>query len=129
MYAGGEYKPLGGEHNPSAQDPPSSQTARLYSLFAMLAITLIFYLLLSTTVFSLPTSKERLAQRIARRASGLTHFTNPNQAIPPPGAEAKSNSTRVKFSSNWSGAVLVAGSVRNLLGDKCIKHSQFVPNT
>ena len=79
----------------------------------MFAATLLCQVLLATAAFAVPTSKERLAQRVARRASGLAHLTTPNQAVARPVSEAGSNSTHAEFSSNWSGAVLVAGSVRN----------------
>ncbi|PIL34607.1 hypothetical protein GSI_03386 [Ganoderma sinense ZZ0214-1] len=76
----------------------------------MFAATLLCQVLLATAAFAIPTSKERLAQRVARRASGLTHLTTPNQAVARPVSEAGSNSSHAEFSSNWSGAVLVAGS-------------------
>ncbi|EJF61933.1 acid proteinase [Dichomitus squalens] len=76
----------------------------------MFAATLLCQILLATAAFAIPTSKERLAQRVARRSSGLTHQGRPNQVVARPAAEAGSNSTHAEFSSNWSGAVLVAGS-------------------
>ena len=77
----------------------------------MLATTLLFQVLLATAAFAIPTSKERLAERVARRASGFAHQTRPNQVLARPVTEEQSNSTHAEFSSNWSGAVLVAGSV------------------
>lgn len=81
----------------------------------MLAATLLCQVLLATAALAIPTSKERLAQRVSRRASGLTHQTRPNQAVARPETEAGSNATHAEFSTNWSGAVLVAGSVRIFL--------------
>jgi hypothetical protein len=73
------------------------------------ATALLAQVLLVSTTFAIPSSRERLEQRVARRAAG-THLTQPKQSVPGPEA-AVSNGTNAEFSSNWSGAVLIAGSV------------------
>ncbi|KAI0773056.1 acid proteinase [Trametes elegans] len=77
----------------------------------MFAAALICQVLLATAAFAIPTSKERLAQRVARRAAGA-HLTQPKQPAPRPQGDvsALSNVTNPEFSSNWAGAVLVSGS-------------------
>ncbi|CDO72003.1 hypothetical protein BN946_scf184943.g38 [Trametes cinnabarina] len=77
----------------------------------MYAAALFCQVLLATAAFALPSSRERLAQRVARRAAGA-HLSHPKQSVPGPVTEVSSttNATHAEFSSNWSGAVLVAGS-------------------
>ncbi|KAI0738297.1 acid proteinase [Daedaleopsis nitida] len=74
---------------------------------------LLTQVLLATAAFAIPTSKERLAQRVARRASGA-HLTTPKQVVEHVFTDAEAaqgtNATHAEFSSNWSGAVLVAGA-------------------
>ena len=76
----------------------------------MFATTFLVNVLLATAAFAIPSPRERLNERVARRAAGLTRQSNPKIASVSPVA-ATSNATNAEFSSNWSGAVLVAGSV------------------
>ena len=78
----------------------------------MVAIALLAQVLLATAAFAVPTSKERFAQRAARRASGLSHQSRPKQ-VSTSAISAASNASHVEYSSNWAGAVLVASKVRN----------------
>ncbi|KAI0367120.1 aspergillopepsin [Pilatotrama ljubarskyi] len=77
----------------------------------MFSAALFCQVLLATAAFAIPTSRERLAQRVARRAAGA-HLSHPKA----PGSDrvvevdALGNVTHPEFSSNWAGAVLVAGS-------------------
>ncbi|KAF8314021.1 concanavalin A-like lectin/glucanase [Clavulina sp. PMI_390] len=71
----------------------------------MLASTLVA-LLVSTTALAAP--KGGLAERVARRAGGI-HKSRPLKLIESPAA-ASSNTSHVQYSSNWSGAVLVANT-------------------
>ncbi|KAI0656093.1 acid proteinase [Cubamyces menziesii] len=74
----------------------------------MIFAALVCQVLVATAAFALPSSRERLAQRIARRAAGA-HQSLPKQLSSGP-TTAVSNATNAEFSSNWSGAVLVSGS-------------------
>ncbi|KAI0750399.1 aspergillopepsin [Fomes fomentarius] len=77
----------------------------------MFGATLLCQVLLATAAFAVPTSKERFAQRLSRRASGLQHQSSPKQLIGPSAEiNAISNSSHVEYSSNWAGAVLVAST-------------------
>ncbi|KAI0668111.1 aspergillopepsin [Trametes maxima] len=75
------------------------------------AAALLCQVLVATAAFAIPTSRERLAQRVARRAAGA-HLSHPKQPTAGPVAEvgALSNVSHVEFSSNWAGAVLIANS-------------------
>ncbi|KAI0325226.1 acid proteinase [Cubamyces sp. BRFM 1775] len=77
----------------------------------MFSSALFVQVLLATAAFAIPTSRERFAERVARRASG-SRLSHPKQSVTGPAAEIDpvSNATHVDYSSNWSGAVLVAGS-------------------
>ncbi|KAI0704684.1 acid proteinase [Earliella scabrosa] len=78
----------------------------------MLGLALITQVLLATAAFAIPTSKERLAQRVARRAAGA-HLTSPKQTVVRTMTSETgelTNVTHPEFSSNWAGAVLVAGA-------------------
>lgn len=79
------------------------------------AASLFCQLLLAASVLALPSSKERLAARVQRRAA-RSHLSHPK--IPISGVSAldvPTNVTHAETSENWSGAVLVAGSVRDTL--------------
>ncbi len=82
----------------------------------MFGSALLIQVLLATAAFAIPTSKERLAERVARRAA-RSHLTQPKQLVVHPVSEeqATGNTTHAEFSSNWSGAVLVAGAVSTLV--------------
>ncbi|KAI0656094.1 acid proteinase [Cubamyces menziesii] len=74
----------------------------------MLLSSLLFQVVVAATAIAIPTSSERHAQRLARRAAG-THLSQPNQVISRPAVVPDgSNTTQVEYSSNWSGAVLNA---------------------
>ena len=89
----------------------------------MFAATLLCQVLLATAAFAIPTSKERFAQRIACRAGGLTHQSQPKQlASSAPVTQRKAvngNVSHLVYSENWSGAVLSQSTVcvRICLGD------------
>ncbi|OJT02605.1 Aspergillopepsin-2 [Trametes pubescens] len=77
----------------------------------MYASALFFQVLLATAAFAVPTSRERLAQRVARRSVGA-HLSHPK--VPSTSAvseiSATSNVTNAEFSTNWSGAVINAAA-------------------
>ena len=91
----------------------------------MFSATLLCQVLLATAAFAVPTSKERFAQRLARRAGGIVHQSQPKQAIEPAhvGLEvnAHSNASHASYSTNWAGAVLSKSTVRRRIcfGDGC----------
>ncbi|PIL34273.1 hypothetical protein GSI_03048 [Ganoderma sinense ZZ0214-1] len=76
----------------------------------MFAATLLCQALLATAAFAIPTSKERFAQRIARRAGGFNHQSYPKQGIEAAHVDlevnAHRNASQTSYSSNWAGAVL-----------------------
>ena len=90
----------------------SSRSRHASSIFSMLASTLFCQVLLAVAAVAAPSSKERLAQRVARRAAGLQHQSSPKQVSSSGLTSEFTNSTQAEFSSNWSGAVLVSGAVR-----------------
>ena len=78
----------------------------------MFAATLFCQVLLATAVYAVPTSKERFAQRAARRATGFAHQSQP-KTLSPGTAQSNliTNNSHVDYSPNWGGAVLVADTV------------------
>ncbi|KZV75430.1 aspergillopepsin [Peniophora sp. CONT] len=73
--------------------------------------SLLAQIVLATSVFAVPSSKERLASRVARREAGRLSSQPkiPGSGLVP--TPETTNSTHpTEFSSNWSGAVLIAGS-------------------
>jgi hypothetical protein len=70
----------------------------------MFSAAFLVQALLATAVLALPSSKERMAARRARRSSG-TRQGKPVNLIAKPEV---TNTSHVEFSENWSGAVLVA---------------------
>lgn len=80
----------------------------------MFAATLLCQVLLATAAFAIPTSKERFAQRLARRAGGVTHQSQPKQGLESAHidlAGAHGNVSHTSYSSNWAGAVLSKSTV------------------
>ena len=88
----------------------------------MLVTALLSQALLATAALAIPSSKERLAQRVARRANAtaIPHHrqSNPKQIVPSLAATVAGilNSvigepSHTEFSSNWAGAVLIANTV------------------
>ncbi|RPD55201.1 aspergillopepsin [Lentinus tigrinus ALCF2SS1-7] len=77
----------------------------------MFAATLLCQVLLATAAFAVPTSKERFAQRAARRAAGFSHQSQP-KTLSQGSAQANliTNNSHVDYSPNWGGAVLVANT-------------------
>ncbi|KAH9847721.1 aspergillopepsin [Lenzites betulinus] len=75
----------------------------------MFSATLLCQVLLATAAFAFPSSKERLAERVARRAAGV-HQSRP--MIPSVSADVESltNVTHAETSTNWAGAVLIANT-------------------
>ncbi|KAH9895592.1 aspergillopepsin [Cubamyces lactineus] len=74
----------------------------------MLFSSLLFQAVIAATAIAVPTSSERHAQRLARRAAGA-HLSNPNRVISRPAAASDgTNTTQVEYSDNWAGAVLNA---------------------
>ncbi|KAI0656071.1 acid proteinase [Cubamyces menziesii] len=63
---------------------------------------------LATAALGVPTSRDRHAQRIARRATG-PQVAHPVQGASRPAALSGGNITESVYTSNWAGAVLVAG--------------------
>lgn len=77
----------------------------------MFSAKLLSLALLVTGALAVPSSKSRLADRLARRAGG-THLSRPNQRIDEERVNlAAGNTSHVEYSSNWSGAVLSEGAV------------------
>ncbi|PIL36490.1 hypothetical protein GSI_00179 [Ganoderma sinense ZZ0214-1] len=76
----------------------------------MFAAMLLCQVLLATAVFAIPTSKERFAQRLARRAGGFQHQSTPRQSIESAPVDlelnAHGNVSNTLYSTNWAGAVL-----------------------
>ncbi|KIK66576.1 hypothetical protein GYMLUDRAFT_192496 [Collybiopsis luxurians FD-317 M1] len=64
--------------------------------------------LLATAVVALPSSKERMAARRARR--GVSRQSKPVNLITNQVTTEVTNTTHEEFSSNWAGAVLVAST-------------------
>ncbi|KAI1784968.1 acid proteinase [Ganoderma leucocontextum] len=82
----------------------------------MFVTSLLCQVILATAAFAVPTARERLADRVARRAAGLTRQSLPNQAVQLSentlvadvnGADNATYAT-VSYSTNWAGAVLSA---------------------
>ncbi|KAI1792536.1 acid proteinase [Ganoderma leucocontextum] len=84
----------------------------------MLVASLLCQVVLATAALAIPSSRERLAERVARRAAGFTHRSQPNQFVEFSSVaevNAKTNALtkvtkarKVSYSGNWSGAVLSA---------------------
>ncbi|PIL36483.1 hypothetical protein GSI_00172 [Ganoderma sinense ZZ0214-1] len=76
----------------------------------MFAAMLLCQVLLATAVFAIPTSKERFAQRLARRAGGFNHQSTPRQGVESAPVDlevnAHDNVSNTLYSTNWAGAVL-----------------------
>jgi len=71
----------------------------------MLSAAFLVQALLATAVFALPSSKERLAARRARRSGARNRQSKPVNLIT---NTEVTNTAHAEFSENWSGAVLVA---------------------
>ena len=88
-------------------------------LTAMFAAALLCQALLATAAFAIPSGKERLAARIARRDAGFTHQSQPSQlvdSVPVVTADdtngvANVTNAQISYSTNWAGAVLSAKTV------------------
>lgn len=84
----------------------------------MLLSNFFFGILLATTAYALPTARERLNARAARRASNALHpevVTFDASTAPRAKFSSRpkiSNVTHDEYSSNWGGAVLSEGAVR-----------------
>ena len=98
--------------------PPGLSTEPLAVPPTVLHATMIFLLLLqialAVAALGVPTSRDRHAQRIARRAAS-PQMAHPVQGASRPAALASGNITESVYTSNWAGAVLVAGPVSPLL--------------
>ncbi|KAI0325218.1 putative aspergillopepsin [Cubamyces sp. BRFM 1775] len=76
----------------------------------MLFSALLLQALAATAALAIPTSRERHAQRVARRAAG-ERMSHPVQIVPRPSSVVSStNVTQTEYSTNWAGAILVAGA-------------------
>ena len=75
---------------------------------------LLLQMALATAALGVPTSRDRHAQRIARRATG-PQVAHPVQGASRPAALSGGNITESVYTSNWAGAVLVAGPVSSVL--------------
>ncbi len=84
----------------------------------MLVTSLLCQIILATAALAVPTARERLADRIARRADGVAHQSQPKQSVDfqQNGIDTNSTHSSVSYSSNWAGAVLSQKSVRRHLG-------------
>lgn len=91
----------------------------------MFAATLLCQVLLAAAAFAVPTSKERFAQRVARRAGGLSRQTLPKQLVATEATTlaANANVSHVEYSSNWAGAVLSKSTVCGLSSAPAIHYS------
>ncbi|KAJ8462254.1 hypothetical protein ONZ51_g11015 [Trametes cubensis] len=77
----------------------------------MLFSSLLFQVLVATAAFAIPTSRERHAERRARRAAAGDPISIPNQVITRPASIANgTDAAQISYSTNWAGAVLVAGA-------------------
>ena len=74
----------------------------------------LLQIILATTALGVPTSQERHAQRVARRAAG-PQVVDPVQGASHPSAIASENITNDVLTTNWAGAVLIAEPVSSLL--------------
>ncbi|KAJ8468942.1 hypothetical protein ONZ51_g9323 [Trametes cubensis] len=72
----------------------------------MFALALL-QIILAATALGVPTSQERHAQRVARRAAG-PQVVDPVQGASHPSAMASGNITNDVLTTNWAGAVLIA---------------------
>ncbi|PIL35337.1 hypothetical protein GSI_02062 [Ganoderma sinense ZZ0214-1] len=80
----------------------------------MFVASLLCQVILATAAFAVPTAKERLADRVARRAAGLTRQTLPKQSVEltentlVSDVKGLDNATHasVSYSTNWAGAIL-----------------------
>lgn len=86
------------------------------------ATFLIQALLAASTVFAIPSSKERFAARRARRSPNGTDATRQSKPVNLITSQVVTNSniSHEQLSSNWAGAVLVADTVSStvcLLGN------------
>ncbi|KAM5540672.1 hypothetical protein V8D89_005703 [Ganoderma adspersum] len=80
----------------------------------MFVASLLCQVILATAALAVPTASERLADRVARRAGGLTRQTLPRQSVELTentivsdvnGLDNATHAT-VSYSTNWAGAVL-----------------------
>ncbi|KAI8977717.1 aspergillopepsin [Trametes punicea] len=78
----------------------------------MFASALLCQVLLATAAFAIPTSRGRLAERVARRAerAHLSRPKRPSVAGFVTEVDSTSNATHTDFSGNWAGAVLISDS-------------------
>ncbi|KAJ4483725.1 acid proteinase [Lentinula aciculospora] len=79
----------------------------------MFSAALLVQVLLAAAAFALPSSKERMASRRARRSGDVTRTrqSKPANIITSPQVSAAvGNASHPEFSSNWAGAVLVAST-------------------
>ncbi|KIK59735.1 hypothetical protein GYMLUDRAFT_654194 [Collybiopsis luxurians FD-317 M1] len=74
----------------------------------MLSTAFLIHGLLATAAFALPSSKERMAARRARR--GVSRQSKPANIITNQVTTDVTNTTNEEFSSNWAGAVLIAST-------------------
>ncbi|KAJ3880071.1 acid proteinase [Lentinula edodes] len=79
----------------------------------MFSAAFLVQALLASAAFALPSSKDRLASRRARRSGDVarTRQSKPVNIITSPQVSAAvGNASHAEFSSNWAGAVLVAST-------------------
>lgn len=75
----------------------------------MFSVGFLIQAILATAAFAVPSNKERLSERVARR--GAAHQSKPlNRITPQVNTDVELSSNDV-ISSNWGGAVLVADEV------------------
>ena len=89
-------------------------------------LPILVRVVLAASAIAIPTSKERFAARMARRANGTAtspHVTSFDASTPrrskySSGPKA-TNTTHIQYSSNWAGVVLSEAAVRFRLKSQC----------
>ncbi|KAF5391596.1 hypothetical protein D9757_002547 [Collybiopsis confluens] len=74
----------------------------------MFSTAFLVQALLASAVFALPSSKDRMAARRARR--GVSRQSKPANLITSQFVTDATNTTHEEFSSNWAGAILIAST-------------------
>ena len=98
----------------SPNNPVQPNRPPLLPLFSspnMLAAAFLINALLAGAALAIPSPRERVDKRVARR---FAHLSSPRIAseLSGTGSVAASNATGPLYSQNWSGSVLVANNVR-----------------
>jgi hypothetical protein len=89
-----------------SRSPSLTDSTFTYSILAMVA-SFLSVLLLAASVLARPSSKERLAARVAERTQ-----SHPRQPIDALAAMTLTNGTAEQYSSNWAGGIYTYPHVR-----------------